>query len=54
MLGPFRTGLTRRFASGARGGIAPLVAGQYVLEVKGRAVDGFWVGTSYHLDVKDF
>lgn len=51
--GPFRTGLTRRFASGIWGGIAPLVPGQYVLEIKGRAVDGFWVDTSYHLDVQD-
>ncbi len=50
---PFRTGLTRRYAWGIGGGVAPLMAGQYVLEIKGGSTDGFWVDTSYHLDVQD-
>ncbi|MER5274733.1 hypothetical protein ABT025_03120 [Streptomyces sp. NPDC002809] len=50
---PFRTGLIRRFAWGVWGGIGPLAPGQYVLEIKGRSTNGFWVDTSYHLDVKD-
>ncbi|MER6678252.1 hypothetical protein [Streptomyces sp. NPDC000983] len=49
---PFRTGLTRRFAWGIWGGILPLAPGHYVLEIKGRSTDGFWVDTSYHLEAK--
>lgn len=52
--GEFRTGLTHRFAWGLWGGIEPLIPGQYVLEINGRSVEGFWVDTVYHLDVRDF
>ncbi|MER7725188.1 hypothetical protein [Streptomyces sp. NPDC096323] len=52
--GLFRTGLKRHFAWGIWGGISPLAPGHYVLEIKGRAEGGFWVDTSYHLDVRDF
>lgn len=50
--GPFRTGLTRRFAWGIWGGIRPLAPGQYVLEIRGKSTSGFWVDTSYHLEAK--
>ncbi|MGW1717652.1 hypothetical protein [Streptomyces sp. NPDC002156] len=49
----FRAGLMRRVAWGIWGGIAPLVPGQYVLEIKGTARNGFWVDTTYHLAVVD-
>ncbi|MFF1419957.1 hypothetical protein [Streptomyces sp. NPDC058280] len=49
---PFRTGLTRRFAWGIWGGIAPLTPGQYVLEIKARSTSGFWVDTTYHLEAQ--
>jgi hypothetical protein len=49
---PFRTGLTRRFAWGLWGAVAPLSPGAYVLEIKGRSTSGFWVDTTYHLDVE--
>ncbi|MER6093389.1 hypothetical protein [Streptomyces bluensis] len=48
--GQFRTGLTRRFAWGVWGGIAPLTPGAYVLEIKARSTGGFWVDTTYHLE----
>ncbi|MFE9906791.1 hypothetical protein [Streptomyces clavifer] len=47
---PFRTGLTQRYAWGVWGRIEPLAPGQYVLEIKGRSTNGFWVDTTYHLD----
>ncbi|MET7546540.1 hypothetical protein ABZS95_12935 [Streptomyces sp. NPDC005479] len=47
---PFRTGLTQRYAWGIWGGIASLTPGQYVLEIKARATNGFWVDTTYHLE----
>ncbi|MFJ9057863.1 hypothetical protein OHB07_03375 [Streptomyces sp. NBC_00111] len=49
---PFRTGLTQRYAWGLWGGVAPLIPGQYVLEIKARATNGFWVDTTYHLESK--
>ncbi|WP_073952358.1 hypothetical protein [Streptomyces kebangsaanensis] len=48
---PFRTGLVRRVAWGLWSGLAPLAQGQYVLEIKASTGDGFWVDTTYHLDV---
>ncbi|MCB5168423.1 hypothetical protein LG634_26815 [Streptomyces bambusae] len=46
----FRTKwLTRRFTWGVWTGLAPLVPGEYVLEIKALADDGFWVDTTYHL-----
>lgn len=47
--GWFRTGLRRRFAWGLWGALAPLTPGQYVLEIKGRTRNGFWVDTTYDL-----
>ncbi|MEU8675930.1 hypothetical protein [Streptomyces sp. NPDC048560] len=47
---PFRTGLTQRYAWGIWGGFAPLTPGAYVLEIKARATNGFWVDTTYHLE----
>lgn len=47
---PFRTGLTQRYAWGIWGGVSPLLPGQYVLEIKARATNGFWVDTTYHLE----
>ncbi|MET9659591.1 hypothetical protein [Streptomyces sp. NPDC006510] len=49
---PFRTGLTQRYAWGIWGGFAPLTPGQYVLEIKAAATNGFWVDTTYHLESK--
>ncbi|KIF02286.1 hypothetical protein PL81_30775 [Streptomyces sp. RSD-27] len=49
---PFRTGLTRRFAWGIWGGIAPLAPGEYVLEIKAASTTGFWVDTTYHLEAQ--
>lgn len=49
---PFRTGLTRRFAWGIWSGIASLTPGQYVLEIRGRSANGFWVDTTYHLEAE--
>ncbi|MEU8653529.1 hypothetical protein [Streptomyces sp. NPDC048737] len=49
---PFRTGLTRRFAWGIRGGVTPLALGRYVLEIKAESTGGFWVDTTYHLEAK--
>ncbi|MEV0090745.1 hypothetical protein [Streptomyces sp. NPDC050738] len=51
--GQFRAGPRRRFAWGIWGGIAPLAAGQFVLEIKGEATNGFYVDTTYHLEVKE-
>ncbi|MFE9168651.1 hypothetical protein ACFYNZ_03835 [Streptomyces kebangsaanensis] len=48
---PFRTGMTRRVAWGLWSALAPLAQGQYVLEVKASTGGGFWVDTTYHLDV---
>ncbi|MFI8103976.1 hypothetical protein [Streptomyces sp. NPDC086023] len=48
---PFRTGLTRRFAWGIWCGITPLTPGEYVLEIRAEATNGFWVDTTYHLEV---
>ncbi|MFE8005077.1 hypothetical protein [Streptomyces sp. NPDC057418] len=49
---PFMTGPTQRYAWGIWGGIEPLAAGQYVLEIKGRSTNGFQVDTTYHLESK--
>ncbi|MFB7208610.1 hypothetical protein [Streptomyces sp. NPDC056255] len=49
---PFRTGLTQRYAWGIWGGFEPLTPGQYVLEIKAAATNGFWVDTTYHLESK--
>ncbi|WP_031085502.1 hypothetical protein [Streptomyces sp. NRRL WC-3549] len=49
---PFMTGLTQRYAWGVWGAVEPLLAGEYVLEIKGRATSGFWVDTTYHLESK--
>ncbi|GAA2924431.1 hypothetical protein [Kitasatospora cinereorecta] len=49
---PFMTGPTQRYAWGVWGGIEPLTAGQYVLEIKGRSTNGFQVDTTYHLESK--
>ncbi|MGP3635993.1 hypothetical protein ACTU45_21985 [Streptomyces sp. 24-1644] len=49
---PFRTGLVQRYAWGIWGGFAPLTPGAYVLEIKARATNGFWVDTTYHLESK--
>lgn len=51
---PFRMGLVRRVAWGLWSGLAPLAQGQYVLEIKASTGDGFWVDTTYHLDVTPF
>ncbi|MFJ4777930.1 hypothetical protein [Streptomyces sp. NPDC088762] len=48
----FRTRwLTRRFTWGVWAGVAPLRPGQYVLEIKAAADNGFWIDTTYHLEV---
>ncbi|MFC9586753.1 hypothetical protein ACFVJ8_28565 [Streptomyces yangpuensis] len=48
----FRTPwLTRRLTWGLWAGIAPLQPGEYVLEIKAKAHGGFWVDTTYHLEV---
>ncbi|MFJ9041095.1 hypothetical protein ACIRF8_31565 [Streptomyces sp. NPDC102406] len=47
--GPFRTRFTRRYAWGLWGVLAPLIPGQYVLEIKADTGEGFWVDTTYHL-----
>ncbi|MFF2008676.1 hypothetical protein ACFVWY_06315 [Streptomyces sp. NPDC058195] len=49
---PFRTGLVQRYAWGVWGGFAPLTPGEYVLEIRARAANGFWVDTTYHLESK--
>ena len=46
----FRTGLTQRYAWGVWGGFPPLIPGEYVLEIRARATNGFWVDTTYHLE----
>ncbi|MGE7386206.1 hypothetical protein ACQKM2_12105 [Streptomyces sp. NPDC004126] len=46
---PFAVGLRTHLAWGIWAGTAPLIPGQYVLEVKGATTDGFWVDTTYHL-----
>ena len=46
----FVTGSTQRYTWGVWGGVAPLLPGQYVLEIKARATSGFWVDTTYHLE----
>ncbi|MFD9257500.1 hypothetical protein [Streptomyces sp. NPDC059538] len=47
----FRTRwLTRRFTWGIRAAVAPLTPGQYVLEIKATAHNGFCVDTTYHLE----
>ncbi|MFC5071237.1 hypothetical protein ACFPN0_06570 [Kitasatospora cinereorecta] len=35
---------------GVRGGMAPLLPGQYVLEIRANATKGFRVDTTYHLE----
>ncbi|MER8047886.1 hypothetical protein [Streptomyces sp. NPDC094032] len=47
---PFRVGLRMHLAWGLWTGLAPLVPGQYVLEIKASTTEGFWVDTTYHLD----
>ncbi|MER7758707.1 hypothetical protein [Streptomyces sp. NPDC097619] len=42
---------TRRFSWGLWAGLAPLTPGQYVLEIKATATNGFHVDTTYHLEV---
>ncbi|AYV29294.1 hypothetical protein HET69_34505 [Streptomyces sp. CJ_13] len=44
-------GVPRR-AWGLWCGLGPLPAGQFVLEIKAAAADGFWVDTTYHLTVE--
>ncbi|MET9600456.1 hypothetical protein [Streptomyces sp. NPDC006459] len=47
----FRTRwLTRRFTWGIWAAVAPLTPGQYVLEIKATAHNGFCVDTTYHLE----
>ncbi|MBT2402515.1 MULTISPECIES: hypothetical protein [unclassified Streptomyces] len=41
-----------RIAWGLWCGLSPLPAGQFVLEIKAAAKDGFWVDTTYHLSVE--
>ncbi|MEU7030716.1 hypothetical protein AB0A60_29020 [Streptomyces sp. NPDC046275] len=48
---PFRLGLRMHLAWGLWSALAPLLPGQYVLEIKGVTADGFWVDTTYHLTV---
>ncbi|MFI8516873.1 hypothetical protein ACIGEZ_03410 [Streptomyces sp. NPDC085481] len=48
---PFRVGLRMHLAWGIWSGIAPLLPGQYVLEIKVTTTTGFWVDTTYHLTV---
>jgi hypothetical protein len=45
----FRAGLVPRVGWGLWSALAPLAAGQYVLEIKADTGDGFWVDTTYHL-----
>jgi hypothetical protein len=47
--GQFRTGIQRRYAWGLWGAVAPLLPGQYVLEIKADTGQGFRVDTTYHL-----
>ncbi|MFC8829256.1 hypothetical protein ACFT9I_28350 [Streptomyces sp. NPDC057137] len=46
----FRAGQYRRNAWGLWAAMTPLIAGQYVLEIKAAFVGGFWVDTTYHLN----
>lgn len=46
----FRTGTVQRYTWGLWGGVAPLLPGQYVLEIRARAANGFGVDTTYHLE----
>ncbi|MFI1256257.1 hypothetical protein ACH4U6_21120 [Streptomyces netropsis] len=50
---PFRSAGRRRVAWGLWAGLAPLVPGQYVLEINASTTGGFWVATTYHLTVED-
>ncbi|MEU8518256.1 hypothetical protein [Streptomyces sp. NBC_01216] len=47
----FPVGLRTHIAWGLWAGLDPLLPGGYVLEIKGRATNGFWVDTVYHLTV---
>ncbi|MER7520880.1 hypothetical protein [Streptomyces sp. NPDC126499] len=48
---PFRVGLRKHLAWGIWAGLAPLLPGQYVLEIKAASTGDFWVDTTYHLTV---
>ncbi|MEV4424357.1 hypothetical protein ACN9M0_11025 [Streptomyces sp. R-07] len=50
---PFRLGLQMYLSWGIWAGLAPLLPGQYVLEIKAATTGGFGVDTTYHLTVVD-